>query len=433
MAAPAWREEQWLDRASLRALQLRKFRALAPALAASPFYRAKFAAVGLSPERVTDWDAFRALPFTRKEELSADQEAHPPYGTVLTQPFERYTRLHQTSGTLGRPLRWLDTPESWAWFGRCWQAIYDATAITAADRMFFPFSFGPFIGFWAAFEGAQARGCLCLSGGGMRTEARVRALLEHRATVVCCTPTYALRMADEARRLGLDLPGSDVRALLVAGEPGGAIPTIRSRIETEWGARVFDHTGMTEIGSLGIECVEAPGRTMLLESECIAEAVDPADDTPVPTGAEGELVLTNLGRTGSPLVRYRTGDLVRLDDTPCACGRHFAQMVGGLLGRRDDMVIIRGNNVYPSVIEGILREHPEIEEYRLIVRRSRELAELTIQIELAPEHAAQAALVEKSVGARVASRYYYRPCVETVPHGTLPRFELKARRLIFAD
>jgi phenylacetate-CoA ligase len=245
-------EEECLARGDLERLQLDKFRALADTLSENRFYSAKFASAGVDPSAIHDLDGFSELPLTSKSELTADQEAHPPYGTNLSLPVSAYTRIHRTSGTTGTHLRWLDTPESWQWIMHCWGIIYGAAGIGSDDRIFFPFSFGPFIGLWAAFESAAARGNFVIPGGGMSTSARINFLITHDATVVCCTPTYALRMAQTAVDDGIDLTGSPVRALIVAGEPGGNIPEVRGQIESGWGARVFDHTGMTEAGSLGI-------------------------------------------------------------------------------------------------------------------------------------------------------------------------------------
>src|SRR5260221_9815246 len=189
-------------------------------------------------------------------------------------------------------------------------------ALCRNDRIFFPFSFGPFLGFWAGFEGANRMGNLCIAAGGMSSSARLNLLLENRATVVCCTPTYALRLAEVAAEQKIDLAASAVRAILVAGEPGGNIPATRRRIETAWGARVVDHWGMTELGPLAIESLDEPGGLYLLETECIAEIIDPQSGETVPDGTEGELVITNLGRVGSPLIRYRTGDRVRAGTAP---------------------------------------------------------------------------------------------------------------------
>src|SRR5262249_16838586 len=162
----------------------------------------------------------------------------------LTYPLARYCRLHQTSGTSGRPLRWLDTAESWDWLLDCWDAFYRIVGLWPDDRLFFAFSFGPFLGFWTAFEAAARRGPPCLPGGGMSSVARLRFLLDHEVSVVHCTPTYALRLAEVAREEGIDLAAAPVRMLIVAGEPGGSIPATRGQIEAAWGAHVFDHNGL---------------------------------------------------------------------------------------------------------------------------------------------------------------------------------------------
>src|SRR5262249_11667698 len=158
----------------------------------------------------------------------------------------------------------------------CWAAYFRMVEIRPDDVLFFPFSFGPFLGFWTAFESAAWQGALCLPGGGMSSTARLRFMLDNRATAVLCTPTYALHLAEVAAREGIDLPRSAVRMVIVAGEPGGSIPGTRQRIEVAWGARVFDHNGMTEIGPAGIECPAKPLGLHLLESEYIAEVIDPA-------------------------------------------------------------------------------------------------------------------------------------------------------------
>src|SRR5262245_29965313 len=266
------------------------------------FYARKYAGLNLSPDDFRTIDDLRRLPFTTKAELVADQNDNPPYGHILTYPLEYYSRMHQTSGTTsGHPLRWFDTPESWEWVLQCWRVSFPYMGLTPRDRWFFPFSFGPFIGFWSAFEAASLAGFLCLPGGGMTSTARLRFLMEHEATVVCCTPTYALHLAELAAHEELDPANSAVRPLIVAGEPGGAIPATRQRIESVWGARVFDHYGMTEIGPVSVECVETPRTMAVLESQHIAEVIEPGGNEPVTDGQVGELVLTNLGRWGSPL------------------------------------------------------------------------------------------------------------------------------------
>jgi len=322
----------------------------------------------------------------------------------------------------------MDTADSWRWWLGCWRTIYGAAGVTAYDRLFFPFSFGPFIGFWGAFDEAVNLGAFVLPAGGMRTATRVCYLLENEITFVCCTPTYALHMAEVARDDGVDLAGSTVRGLIVAGEPGGSIPATRARIESEWGARVFDHPGMTEVGPWGFECLESPGGVHVIDSEFIAEVIDPEGDTPVPEGEPGELVLTNLGRWGMPLIRYRTGDQIRVTRERCACGRSFTRAEGGVLGRLDDMLIIRGNNVFPSAIEGIVRESHKIVEFRIEVDERAAMADLCIDVEISDGSDGQA--VASGLARAIQDRLHFRPRVTVVGPGTLPRFEMKAKRLV---
>lgn len=373
--------------------------------------------------------ALPLFPFTTKDELLADQAEHPPYGSNLTHPLARYVRLHQSSGTKGRPLRWLDTPESWEWFRHCWGLIYDAAGVRPGDRFFFPFSFGPFLAFWAGFESAVARGHLTLPGGGMTTRARLDFLVANEADVVACTPTYALHMAEVAAREGIDLAGSAVRTLIVAGEPGGNVPEVKRRLETAWGARCIDHSGMTEIGSLGVEHRDNPGDLYLLETECIVEIVD-AEGLPVEPGARGELVLTNLGRPGSPLIRYRTGDLVEAAPDPCPLGSALTRLRGGILGRLDDMAVVRGNNLYPAALDSVLRRIPEVVEYRAEVFSRDGLAVLSLTIEASEGPGGDAGTLAEAVASAVRDAFHFRPEVVIAPPGSLPRFELKASRFV---
>jgi phenylacetate-CoA ligase len=387
-------------------------------LPANRFYARKFS--GLDP---TD---LARLPFTTKAELIADQDAHPPHGSNLTYPPGRYVRLHQTSGTSGKPLRWLDTAEGWAWHLDCWAFIFRTLGLRPGeDRLFFPFSFGPFLAFWSAFEAGVREGYLGLAGGGMPSATRLRFLLDNAATVVLTTPTYALRLAEVAQEEGLDLAGSAVRALIVAGEPGGSVPATRQRIEAGWGARVFDHSGMTEVGPLTIEAPGEPGGVYVLEDFFIAEVIDPQTGAPVPAGTEGELVVTNLGRWGSPLIRYRTGDVVRVDPRPHVLP--YLWLDGGIRGRVDDMIVLRGNNVYPSALQAIVHRFAEVVEYRIVVDRDGSLPRLRLDLEVSGGDPAR---VAARVDRAVRDELLFRAEVHLVPLGSLPRFELKARRVI---
>jgi len=417
-----------LARERLRELQLERFQALlGEILPRNRFYAAKLG----SARTVATWDEYRELPFTSKQEIAQDQLECPPLGTNLTYPLASYVKLHQTSGTTGKaPIRILDTQASWDWWANCWGHVYRGAGVGPGDRVFFAFSFGPFIGFWAAYEGCRTVGAMTVPGGGMPTEQRLQAMLDNDITVLCCTPTYALRLADEARRLGVNLPASRIRATIHAGEPGASIPGVKQRIEEAFGAQCHDHTGMTELGATGFTCQHQAG-VHLIETEFIFEVIDPLTLEPVPPGVQGELVATNLGRAGMPLIRYRTGDLVQLDESPCACGRTFARMPAGILGRADDMVVIRGVNVFPSAIEGVLREFSEVSEFRIEVFSRRAMAELKVLLD--PHQDAGNGDLASQVAARLHERLLLRVPCELVPAGSLPRFELKARRVVHRD
>jgi phenylacetate-CoA ligase len=407
--------------------QLARVRALlAAVLPSNAFYAQKLA--GVRPEEIRTDDDFSRLPFTTKAELAADQKRNPPYGSNLTFPLERYCRFHQTSGTsTGQPLRWLDTPESWEWLLGCWREYFALMDLKPGERLFFPFSFGPFLGFWTAFDAAARAGFLCIPGGGMSSAARVRCIVDHRCTVLFATPTYALHLAEVAAKEGIEPEQTAVRAVVVAGEPGGNIPATRERIEAAWGARCFDHYGMTEVGPVAVESAGRNRQMYLNESAYMVEVVAPDTGRPVPDGEVGELVLTNLGRVGSPLIRYRTGDLVKLATDSDEIGRLWRRLDGGILGRADDMIHVRGNNLYPSAIEAIVRRFPEVVEYRILVDHTRPLTDLRLEIE--PASGDGSALAD-AVGRAVRAELLFRVEVTPAPPGSLPRFEMKARRVV---
>lgn len=415
-------------REAIEARQIAKLsRMLAAELPENPFYRRKLLDRGFSA--VESLAAFGKFPFTTKRELVEDQAAYPPFGSALSYPLENYIRIHQTSGTTGNPMYWLDTEESWQWWAGCWKTVFEAAGVTPADRIFFAFSFGPFIGFWSGWEGARKLGALAISGGGQTTAQRLKTILDYGATVLVCTPTYAVHMASEASKAGIDLAsGSAIRITLHAGEPGASIPNTRKRIEEAWGAKCYDHAGATEVGAFGFECAAHSGAIHINEAEFIAEVVHPESGEPVREGERGELVITNLGRCGSPVIRYRTGDLVQPSFRACSCGRPFMLLQGGILGRVDDMVVIRGINVYPSAIENIVREFSEIEEFRIEACHNGEMRELKLTLE--PKADVASGQLQERVVARFRERLGLRPQVETVSPGTLPRFELKARRFL---
>jgi phenylacetate-CoA ligase len=407
----------------LREHQWRRFQALArEVFPANRFLGRKWQAAGLGrAEDLDGWDAFGRLPFATKHEFVEDQVAEPPFGSNLTYPIERYVRVHQTSGTSGAPVRWLDTEESWAWWARCWGAVFRGAGVNAADRVFFPFSFGLFVGFWAGFEGARAIGALAIPGGGQDSPSRLHTIEALGATALVCTPSYALHLIEVARERGINLATSPVRVTVHAGEPGAGIPAVRARIEAGFGARAYDHAGMTEVGAHSFECSAQSG-LHVNEAEFIAEVIDPGSGQ---AASEGELVLTNLGRAGSPAIRYRTGDRVRVAKDACDCGRTFLRLEGGILGRMDDMLIVRGVNVFPSAIEGIVRRFPEVGEFLIEVFTRGTMDEVRVLVEAAGAGDGAGRIQEclrADLGIRVE--------VVAVPLRSLPRYELKARRVV---
>lgn len=425
------------DRAALEANQLEQLRSLlAELIPANPFYTRKLQSFGVTFNVASLEDYSARFPFTTKPELVEDQRRNPPFGTNLTYPLNRYTRVHQTSGTSGTPLRWLDTPESWDWMVENWMTVFRTAGVVAGDRVYFAFSFGPFIGFWMAYESAARLGCLCLPGGGMSSAARLRAIMENGATALCCTPTYAIRLGEVAAEEKMDLGASQVRKILVAGEPGGSVLATRARIESLWaGARVCDHHGMTEVGPVTFECPAQPGILHVMESGYYAEIIDPVTGNSVAPGQTGELILTTLGRTGSPLLRYRTGDLVRRGSRnggrgiSCACGTRELALDGGILGRVDDMIIVRGVNVYPSAVEEIVRSCEGVAEYQVRITEAKALTEMRVEIEPTVD-CRDATQLTARVAKAFETALALRVLVSAVAPGALPRYEMKAKRWI---
>jgi len=405
----------------LRSLQLQKLnRLLHFVLNHNEFYKEKLAGLKLPLQSLEE---MKKLPFTMKKELVDDQNNHPPYGKNHSYPLEEYVRYHQTSGTSGKPLKILDTKKSFEWWETCWLEVYRSSGVTKKDRVFFAFSFGPFIGFWAAFEGAKRLGALSISSGSQTSIERLRSMIENRATVLVCTPSYALHLAEVAEENDIDIKNGPVQKIITAGEPGASVPSTRKQIESLWGAVLYDHVGMTEMGAYGYSCSEQKG-IHVNESEFIVEVINPNTLEPVEVGEKGELVLTNLGRESYPVIRYRTGDIVIRSDQQCECGNSYQFFPGGILGRADDMVIIRGINIYPSSIESIIREFKEVKEFRIVYYTENEMDQIKVEIESDSEQ------IVPILATKLRERVGLRIQVEKVPDNELPRFTMKARRVV---
>ncbi|MES2595606.1 MAG: phenylacetate--CoA ligase family protein [Verrucomicrobiota bacterium] len=417
-------DRPFIDRASLRASQWSKLRSVVLHLAASEgFYTQKFRERSLAIASLESLEDFiQQVPFTVKAEVLQDRLQHPPFGTNLTRPLDQYTRFCQTSGTSsGQPMAWLDTVESWEAMLACWRRVFDgADLVKGRDRIFFAFSFGPFLGFWTAFE-AAARDYMVLPGGGLSSQARLEMMARYGATTLCCTPTYALRLGEMiGSASGIDRSALCVSKIIVAGEPGGSIPEVRARIEQLWNARVYDHHGMTEVGPVSYEITDHPRDLIIIEEAYLAEIIHPDTGTEVAVGEYGELVLTTLDRVACPLLRYRTGDWVKKQERG---GRLILE--GGVLSRVDEMVVVRGVNVYPSAIEAVVRQFAEVVEFMVEQKKVDAMDEIELLVELAPD--ASKSLI-KRLEARLRDTFSLRIPVQLVECDTLPRHEFKARR-----
>lgn len=407
-----------LPRAALAEHQLARLNELLAAiLPANKFYAEKLAHC---PQHLESLEQLAVLPLTTKNELIAFG-GPMSLPKNLTWPLDRYVHYHQTSGTRGRPLSVLDTAEDWQWWIDDWQFVLDAAEISAADRVLMAFSFGPFIGFWSAHDAVIARGGLAIPSGGMNTLARLDLLGRTAATALFSTPTYALHMAEVAREHKINLAQFEVRKIVVAGEPGGSVPSTRQRIELAWNARVTDHSGASEVGPWGYADCQQRG-LHVLESEFIAEFLHVETGDPAEEGDLAQLVLTSLGRRGMPVLRYRTGDLVR-PSWPTSGPNRFVLLEGGVLGRADDMMVVRGVNIFPSSVEQIMHSFPEVVEYRLTARKKGELDELVIEVE---DHLQEPQRIAEELVLRLGLKVEVR----LAPVMSLPRFEGKGQRFV---
>ncbi|WP_182868753.1 phenylacetate--CoA ligase family protein [Rhodopirellula sp. JC639] len=412
---------QWqLERSQIESLQLERLNAILATAIQNPFYRDRYAHLDLPLHSL---DQLSQLPLVTKSDMVAPSPGDP--GRIFALPRQAYCRFHQTSGTSGHPMPVLDTPQDWQWWLDCWRHVLQAADIRAADVAMMAFSFGPFIGFWTASDALVDAGALVIPGGGMSSETRLQMIVEQQCTVVCCTPTYALHLIAVAETLGIDLTQTAVSRLIVAGEPGGSTPTIRSRIQAGWNATVIDHSGASEIGAWGFGSRDGSG-LHVIETEFIAQRLcfddGHPDGRPAADGEEAELVLTGLGRHGGPAIRYRTGDIVRgyqQHDHPC----RFLFLDGGVLGRADDMMVVRGVNVFPSSIESIVRQLSPTAEFRMIVTKQGEMDALAVEAELSETDC-------KRLADRFHKRLAMRVQVTPVPAESLPRFQAKAKRLV---
>lgn len=347
----------------------------------SPYYRASFDAAGVHPGQVKSLDDIRRFPTIDKSILRARQEASPILGDLAAVPEREVVYVSASSGSTGIPTLspftqsdfddWIDYEARQFW----------SSGLRPSDRYAHSLNFSLFIG-GPCVLGAQKLGALSIHAGTVPSERLLTILAQFQATAIWTTPSYAWYLGETAIKEGIDLRRDlAVRRIFVAGEPGGSIPETRDRIESLWGASVYDYYGLSDIfGSCAGMCEEKHGLHWA-EDHILVEVIDPATGLPVKEGERGEMVLTTLKKRARPLIRFRTGDIVSFTSEPCRCGR-TSQRLLGVHGRLDDMLIIRGVNIFPSDVEAIVRKDTELSgEYRLVVERKDHLDSLTVEAE----------------------------------------------------
>ena len=438
--SPYWNpKNETLPREELQALQLYKLRRMCDwAYATSAFHRRKFDEAGFKPEQLQSLDDLRRVPFMTREEWMDNLMEHPLFGDIVATDPVNAIRYHLTSGTSGRtPIRVLDGTKDWDWIAERWCYGLWGFGIRPEDIVYFAFGYGSFIGFWGAHYACEKMGALVIPGGAQTTENRIKQIIELGATTVCSTPTYALTMWQRAREMGIDpAKESKVNKVICSGEPAGSIPAVKRQLEEAWGAKCGDTAGMTELGTIMIfECTHQPGGTHIIEDHFIEEVLRPDSNEPVGYGELGERVVTSFGRGFIPVIRYRTKDMVmKVPASTCSCGRTWDIYDGGIRGRWDDMKLIRGTNVYPRAVEAIIREYEAIDEFQIYIWRKDDLTdEITINLEIKPGferewHELRHKLARDLSAAHEGLRFN----IERKEHGYLPRFELKAKRLVDA-
>ena len=433
-ASPFWnRLTETMPRARLDALHLQRIQALLHyAYERTPFYRQKFDRIGLKPSDIRSLDDFRRkVPLTDKSEFIQLQQQRPPYGDTLALPMDFVAHHCETSGTTGIPLAIPYSTYDSVRYGESWVYGFWGLGIRPTDSFYFAFGWGNFAGFWSAYWGARRLGCRVISGGGLDTKGHIDAILRMKPTVLISTPTFALRIAAVAREMGVDLSQSSIRFTYHAGEPGPtALPGMREQIERAWGAKAGELLGIAEIDAIAPGCPLGDGVHMN-EMNVYSWSMDPASMAEVADGEIGENIVTGYANTAQPLLNYRTHDLVRRR-SHCACGRTWSKLEGAVLGRTDFMVTVRGTNVYQTAVENILSGVVGVSmHYELVLTHEDGNDVMRVRFEPEPDlDAARWQAVAADAQDRIHKALHVRLDLVPVAPNSLPRFELKTKRII---
>ncbi len=433
------------SRDELAAIQSAKLRAAVRyAYECIPFYRREFDRIGLKPADIGGLDDLQRLPVTTKQEMAADLAEHPPWGTYTAVDDrgwrDRGWQIFTTSGTTGpaRPFRYTQFDrEYWAWKNA--RAMWAIGFRPGRDSAMLAFGYGPHVWLWGVHYALNLMGIPIVPGGGLDSRVRARFIRDYQPTILCCTPSYAIYLADVMRQMGIDPSATSVSYLFCGGEPGLCIPATRRKLEETWQAELHEFYGCTEASPAagGYTCDQVAARKQgpvsvhLMEDTQIWETVDPASLRPVARGERGLTVVTELGSEASPQLRFLAGDFTTLDYAGCECGRTHVRAHGGFIGRADDMLNVRGITLFPASIEEAVRRVAGAgDEFEIVITTAQSLDVLTLCVEARPllgpqQHAELARAVESEVIASCE----LRPVLEVLAPGTLPRSETKARRV----
>ena len=407
------------------------------AWAKSPFYRRRWEAAGVSPDTLESLGDLARFPVIQKADLRAAQAAHPPFGDYLCIDPADVARIHGTSGTTGRPTVFGIGADDWGRIGEAQARVMWASGLRPGDTVMICSFFSLYLGSWGALAGGERLGVTVFPfGAGVagQTLSAVQWARDMKPRGFYGTPSYALHFAETARQEGIDPRALGIRILLFSGEPGAGIAATKALIESTFDGICVDMGSMAEMTPwmTNGECRHRTGMH-LWQDLVYTQVCDPETFAPLPYGAEGTPVYTHLERTSQPMIRLVSGDRARWTDAPCPCGRTYPRLPAGLYGRFDDMIIVRGENIYPSAIEDALRAVPGFGgEFRVIVSRRDAMDELLVRAEYAASHAAPAQVdaLKTEMRARLRARIGVHPVLELVPEGTLPRTEFKARRVV---
>ena len=414
-------------------LQSRRLGALLERLAASPFYARRLTEAGVEPGARVGLDDLSKLPFTTK----ADLWEHYPWG-LLAVPREQVVRVHGSSGTGGRPtLVAYSRGDLAVWSEVCARALGCAGA-GPGTLVHNAYGYGLFTGGLGLHQGAELLGCTLVPASGGQTQRQVALIRDLRPEVLCCTPSYAVRLGEALGEAGIPRDEVSLRVGIFGAEPWSE--AMRAQIEAALPLKALDIYGLSEVIGPGVscECLEAQAGLHVNSDHFLVEVVDPASGRPLGPGERGELVFTTLTKEAMPVLRYRTGDLAALDPSPCACGRTLPRM-SKVTGRKDDMLVIRGVNVYPSEVEAVLvAERAVAPHYLLVVDRTEAMPKLVVACELAAgwticeeTEEAERERVAGEVGAALLQRLGLATEVRVLPVGSIPRVELgKAQRVL---